>query len=201
MAEINICMITDNNYVIPTAVAITSAISHKKDTSVYHFYLLVNNISNFNRKQLEKLAGEQVVIDFIETDIAKYESIMVKTHVSQAAALKFDVPNIIGCNRILYIDGDILVREDLEKLFNVDMEDCLIAAVRDMGGEVKLHFNDLLGTENYFNSGVMLLDLAGLRRGDYPVKLKKPKEKTRSGNVWIRMPSILFSKTGLSGLT
>ena len=30
MAEINICMITDNNYVIPTAVAITSAISHKK---------------------------------------------------------------------------------------------------------------------------------------------------------------------------
>ncbi len=177
MAEINICMITDNNYVIPTAVAITSAISHKKDTSVYHFYLLVNNISNFNRKQLEKLAGEQVVIDFIETDIAKYESIMVKTHVSQAAALKFDVPNIIGCDRILYIDGDILVREDLEELFNVDMEDCLIAAVRDMGGEVKLHFNDLLGTENYFNSGVMLLDLAGLRRGDYPVKLEKAKRE------------------------
>ena len=86
-------------------------------------------------------------------------------------------PTLSAVTGFLYIDGDILVREDLEELFNVDMEDCLIAAVRDMGGEVKLHFNDLLGTENYFNSGVMLLDLAGLRRGDYPVKLEKAKKR------------------------
>ena len=59
-------MITDNNYVIPTAVAITSAISHKKIRLFTIFYLLVNNISNFSRKQLEKLArGAGFVIDFI----------------------------------------------------------------------------------------------------------------------------------------
>ncbi|MBR1840964.1 MAG: glycosyltransferase family 8 protein [Alphaproteobacteria bacterium] len=162
-SEINICMITDNNYVIPTAVAMTSAICNKSSDSVYHFYLLINDVSADDLRRLSVLRRKDVKIDFIEVDASKYDKINVKTHVPKSAALKFDIPNTIKTDKVLYIDGDIIVCQDLEELYAIDLEDKIVGGVRDMVGELKQHFNQTVGCEKYFNSGVLLLDLKKMR--------------------------------------
>lgn len=167
MTEINLCMITDNNYVMPTAVAMTSAIQNKKEHNIYHFYVLVNDISPENAERLMQMRRSDVKIDLIEVDVSKYANINVKTHVPQSAAVKFDIPNIIKKDKVLYIDGDIIVCQDLEELYSTDLEDKLVAGVRDMVGELKQHFNQAVGCEKYFNSGVLLLNLKKLRKGNY----------------------------------
>lgn len=170
-SKINICMITDNNYVIPTAVAMTSAIENKNKSSHYHFYLLLNNVSDDNKNKLLELKRNNVSIDFIEVNNDKYSSIMVKTHVPTSALLKFDIPNLIYENKILYIDGDIIVQKDLSKLYNINIQKYSLASVRDMGGELKQKFNSKVGTNKYFNSGVLLLNLDYLRKNNISEKL------------------------------
>ncbi len=62
-------------------------------------------------------------------------------------------------NKLLYLDVDIMVKDNIAKLFNNDIENFELAAVRDRYGKV---FID----RNYFNSGVMLLNLAKIRKNN-----------------------------------
>ena len=168
---INICMITDNNYVIPTAVGMTSAILNKNDNSIYHFILLLNGVSDDNKSKLLQLKSKNVLIDFIDVSSDKYSAINVQTHVPVSALLKFDIPNLISENKILYIDGDVIIQKDLTELYYTDIKQYSLAAVRDMGGELLQKFNEKVGVSKYFNSGVMLLNLERLRKDNISEKL------------------------------
>lgn len=180
--KVKICMITDDNYAIPTAVAITSAILNKKDDSIYHFYILTKNISEFNKSRLAKLQTHNVELNFINVDASKYSYITVKTHVPQSAAIKFDIPNIINEDKVLYLDGDIIVRKDLSELYNTKLNKKIVAAVQDMGGVLKQKFHEYTYVEKYFNSGVMLLNLKEMRKGDYSQKLIDAKKDNPQWN-------------------
>ena len=164
LEDINICLILDNNYVIPTIVAITSAILNKDTSSIYNFYLIVDNLSKENIAKIKQLEQKKVNINIINTDISKYKNIFVHTHVSKTACLKFDIPNLLNLDKVLYLDGDIIVRKDLKDLYKKDISNYYLAAVRDMGGELGQHFNTTIGVEKYFNSGILLLNLDKIRR-------------------------------------
>ena len=164
LEDINICLILDNNYVIPTIVAITSAILNKDTSSIYNFYLIVDNLSKENIAKIKQLEQKKVNINIINTDISKYKNIFVHTHVSKTACLKFDIPNLLNLDKVLYLDGDIIVRKDLKDLYKKDISNYYLAAGRDMGGELGQHFNTTIGVEKYFNSGILLLNLDKIRR-------------------------------------
>ena len=185
---INICMITDNNYVIPTAVGMTSAILNKNDNSIYHFILLLNGVSDDNKSKLLQLKSKNVLIDFIDVSSDKYSAINVQTHVPVSALLKFDIPNLISENKILYIDGDVIIQKDLTELYYTDIKQYSLAAVRDMGGELLQKFNEKVGVSKYFNSGVMLLNLERWRKDNISEKLILAKKIILNGSVWIKMP-------------
>lgn len=76
--------------------------------------------------------------------------------------------------RAVYLDVDVVVREDLASLFAVDLKGNLLGAVKDEG-VVRFPFpppwrEDILREcadfdfESYVNAGVLLMDLEGLRR-------------------------------------
>lgn len=76
--------------------------------------------------------------------------------------------------RILYLDPDILVINSLKPLWDMDLGSCLFAAAAHTGKtELANNVNRLrLGTEqNYYNSGVLLMDLAGCRRDIVPADI------------------------------
>lgn len=76
----------------------------------------------------------------------------------------------IAQGRLLYLDGDTLVRSSLTPLFTLDMQGCLLGVVRDQyvlrqaqRGKADLaYFQTVMGDRpatEYFNSGVLLMDL------------------------------------------
>jgi len=100
-------------------------------------------------------------------------------YVSDTALLKFELPDLFPeWDKMLYLDSDILVRRDLAFLQKVEMEDVFLAAVLDPCITKKLRDNGSPGAK-YFNSGVMLLNLAEMRRGNMPQKLKELKARER----------------------
>lgn len=171
---INIVFITNNEYVYPTVVAINSVVRNALNPSDLRIFVLGDRLSASNIKLLKHICGAQLTIIPSEHLIAKYSSINTERHVSPSALLKFFIPQIFGdLDRILYLDGDIVVQGDLTELYDTDIKDVYGAVIKDTlcaldrkyMDEVQIH-NDL-----YFNSGVMLLNLAKMRSDNITEKM------------------------------
>lgn len=167
MSRISIALITDNNYVLPTAVTIASILKNQKKTTSYDVYVLGVNISPSNKLCLEK-AGAKV----ISLDSKSYEEFIgTHPHVSIAALAKFDLSHIFhDLDKILYLDTDMIILKDLSELYNIDLGEHYAAVVKDMAGQIDGHAQKLKHS-NYFNSGMMLLNLKKIRADDISKKL------------------------------
>ena len=68
--------------------------------------------------------------------------------------------------KIIYLDTDIMVPGNIKELFNIDINDYELAAVRDLNGQW------FIGA-NYFNSGVLLMNLKKIKETNLLQKVKQ----------------------------
>lgn len=167
MNEVVIAYITDNNYVMPTIVSITSAIMNKNENSIYKIYIIGVSINEENKNILEKFINENNN-DKIKINILHftqhYDFDDTHQYVTSAAIFKFDIANILSdYDKVLYLDCDTIILKDLTELFNIDINEYYAAAVKDYIGYEIDHWAERLGIKDYFNSGVMLLNTKILR--------------------------------------
>lgn len=156
---------------MPTSVAITSLIANKHPNTIYEIYIIGDNLSIQNIHYFEKLEDDFTHIHVLQStenieefDCSNTNSIyMVAT---KAALLKFSIAELLTSeSKAIYLDGDIIVKGDLLELFNTDISDYYAAVVRDV--PQVLFDKPLIDTgsgRDYFNSGVMLLNLELLRK-------------------------------------
>ena len=74
-----------------------------------------------------------------------------KTDISYVASLLYCISDFVEEDKALYLDYDVLVTKNLDDLFEIDLQDYLLAAVRDYGGKV---YYD----QEIFNVGVLLIN-------------------------------------------
>lgn len=163
MNEIVIAYITDDNYVMPTIVSITSAIMNKNESSIYKFYIIGVSINEENKKIIDefitKNTNDKIHLNILHFN-QHYDFDDTHPYVTSAAIFKFDIANILSdFDKVLYIDCDTIILKDLTELFNIDINEYYAAVVKDYYVMEKLKHNEKIGIENYFNSGVMLLNI------------------------------------------
>jgi lipopolysaccharide biosynthesis glycosyltransferase len=100
------------------------------------------------------------------------ETFPVTGWASKAVYLRLQIPDVIADERrVLYLDCDTVVRGDLRPLLSMPLSGAPLAAVRDpqnpvIGSGVALPVRPELGLvagRDYFNSGVLLLDVDAAR--------------------------------------
>ena len=164
----HVAYITDNNYAMPTAVSIISLLENKADNVSYVVHLILDNVSDQNRECFKEISYPNCEIDIIDADSSFYEdikdgSLRVGTHVSPAALIKFNLPNIFpNLNTLLYLDGDIIITQDISELFTMDISNYGLAASLAFNMSNGASHLPQIGSE-YFSSGVMLLNLKKMR--------------------------------------
>ena len=173
----HIVFICDENYVLPTAVAISSIYANKKSTTKYTVHILADQISAVSLQYFTGLSREDLKINVInqvqtpQMQRSKKEYL----HVSTAALYKFYIADIFeDLDRILYLDSDLLIRRDLSELFDTDLTDAYAAVVKDYKPMTYTppHTEYLhISHSAYFNSGVMLLNLRKMREDSIRDKL------------------------------
>lgn len=68
------------------------------------------------------------------------------------------VPEIAKLDRVLYMDYDVVCREDISEFYNMDLGGIEAAGVLDIYGRRWYHYHGLF-KQDYMNSGVMLFNL------------------------------------------
>lgn len=160
---VNITLICDDNYIIPTMTTIASIKTTKKDDTYCKIHVIANSTNDdlydiFNALQTDSFEIHTIIVN--EEMVNELASTMGDSYcvATPSALMKFFIPNLIqGVEKILYLDGDIIVRDDLYDLYSTDLEDAYGAVVID---STKLYSGREVVKNNdcYFNSGVMLLN-------------------------------------------
>ena len=177
MNEVSVVFISDENYIINTSVAITSLYINKRAGVIYNVYLIVDNIENAKMNKLKELSDENFRIHIIDYKRSvELEDLGIRdTAVSVSATIKFYLADILyDLDKVIYLDGDVIVQGDLCDLYNMDVEDRYAIVVRDYIAE-KMTPNAMQKLKSdhkyYFNSGMMVLNLRKMRKEKIGEKL------------------------------
>ncbi|MDR0911843.1 MAG: hypothetical protein LBM96_04480 [Methanobrevibacter sp.] len=186
MNRIPIVFITDTNFIIPTAVAITSLLKNKSRKSYYEIYIIKNKISKADEKKIMLFNNKTTKINFITVPSNEFKKLdefkKNKACASISALLKFKIPDLIPTeDKIIYLDGDILVKKDLKELYSINIKNYYAGVVHDTGHIYWKHEYAYLN--KYFNSGVMLLNLKLLRKNNVPKLLIQKKKEISDMNL------------------
>lgn len=168
METIDLLVSLDENYLPQLRVMLYSASLNNPGV---HFRVFLLH-RGFSTELLSSLSRQLEVLDMelraIRVDERLFENAPVMKQYPQEMYYRLLAAQLLpeDMDRIIYLDPDILVINPLTPLWRLDMGGKLFAAAAHTGmTELANNVNRLrLGTErNYFNSGVLLIDLASCR--------------------------------------
>ena len=156
---IPVAFISDENFIMQTAVAITSLAKSKKENTEYKVYIIAAECSKEAEERLKELETEfaGINIEIKRTGLDMYRDIKQMAHIPISCLLKFDLCDIIGEeDKIIYLDGDIVVRRDLSEFYDIELGDNFLAGVPSL---------DLVFSEEtkLVNAGILLFDAKKMR--------------------------------------
>ena len=162
----NIALCTDEKYSYPCGVCITSILENNKNEDC-HIYILTNYLSETTLSKFQRLSETyQRKIEIITIDDETINGLKVSTLFPKSIYYRFLLPQIIKESRVLYLDCDIIVTASLSGLWNTDISDYACAAVEDQASDDITIKNRIGIYGDYFNSGVLLMNLDYWRKNN-----------------------------------
>ena len=163
----DIVVCTDDSFVMPTGVMICSVCINNQEYEVT-FHVVTDKVADDNKKKLEDIVssfhGKNIAFYDIErVDTSDIPALDKDAYLTIATYYRLFLTEILPSNlkKIIYLDGDIIVRQSLKALWDIRMEDAAIAATPESHGALD-SFYERLGYPKkmgYFNAGVLLINL------------------------------------------
>lgn len=179
---------TDDNYADYCSVMLFSLFENNNKSS-FIVHILVEQLNEYYKKRIIsslKKFNQQIV--FHEVDETKLEAVKFRKEnpLTKAAYFRILLASVLHENikKVLYLDCDILVLKPIDVLFDLNLTEYALAAVKDQekmpkNEEHRFQLN-MSYRQNYFNSGVMLINLEYWRKECAESKLLEFAQKTRT---------------------
>ncbi|QOX65806.1 glycosyltransferase family 8 protein [Anoxybacterium hadale] len=168
-SQINILVTLDSNYLKPLRVMLKSMFLNNAD-EVFQIYVLHTSLKEEEITELESfVSAHHSCLVVIRVSDDWFQDAPVLFHYTREMYFRLLAHQLLpqDLDRILYLDPDILVLNSVRKLYNTNMEGFLYAAafhdkisVREINRVRLLPYE----IESYYNSGVLLMNLAQLRK-------------------------------------
>lgn len=171
----------DDIYIPLLGVCLESIIDHISSENLYVVKILHTNIMEENKNKIMKYQRENFDIEFV--DLNYYinqvkDKLYTRDYYTNTTYFRLFIPNLYPqYKKALYIDSDIILLDDIAKLYDIDMENNLIAGINDGATQAidvfKEYVEKVVGVRSwkkYFNAGVLLMNLDELRKYDFQEK-------------------------------
>lgn len=154
------------DYFVPAAVTLKSVLDASPEGRFRVHCLVTEDIPQRQKDILAAMAGERMAFEYINLR-GQLEGCYVDPRYSEAASYRLLLPELLPeLNKIIYLDCDIVVRQDLSALdATVNVAGKLLAAVYEAPIEDQSKRWAALGCDpdKYFNSGFLVMNLARMR--------------------------------------
>ncbi|OMO53783.1 Glycosyl transferase, family 8 [Corchorus capsularis] len=188
--QIHIAMTLDANYLRGTMAAVLSMLQHSTCPENLSFHFLCAH------SDTELVSSIRSTFPYLNFTIYLFDSSRVRGKISKSIRQALDQPlnyariylaDILPADvkRVIYLDSDLVVVDDIEKLWGVDMEDKVLAAPEYCHANFTYYFNEAFWSDSvlnktfqgrnpcYFNTGVMVVDVEKWRNGGYTKKVEE----------------------------
>ena len=187
MAEqIHIGFGIDKNFGRFAGITITSLvynnIQHDLNIHIVYDELLPEDMDRL--KKTEQLYRNLTLHFYQITSTEGMTFVVPPGHITQAMYYRYLFAEMLPpeITKILYLDADIICKDDILPLWQLDLQGKVLAAARDYGEDRSC---DRIGLKNgrYFNSGMILMDLTKWRRQKLTQKLFRWLEQVGSTKI------------------
>lgn len=163
----------DGSYSQHLAVTLVSLLENNRGNT-FDILVVTLNMTVQDKARLRSVVDgfANVRLRFKDFDISRYSHFRTDGHISHASYLRIFIPEILAESeeRILYLDCDLVVQEDIKPLWDFDLGDKVIAAAPNpffvRHGDL-----DLPSDADYFNAGVLLINLRRWREANGTARL------------------------------
>ena len=178
--NIPIVLAADDNYTYYVGVCITSILENADKKHNYDFYIIGEGLNDENKEKLRLILSSynnaSLRIVNISSLLEKYDKKIFYSGISGdyniSTYYRFFLADIFkNFNKILYIDSDTIVLNDISKLYNVNIKNNYVAATKDIYVKVWRRIDNEMENylqtklklriiDDYFQAGVLLINIA-----------------------------------------
>ncbi|CAN6548106.1 unnamed protein product [Malus baccata var. baccata] len=187
---IHVAMTLDANYIRGTMAAVFSLLQHSAcPANLYFHFLSAHTTPKF-------FSSIKSTFPYLNFKTYAFDSDRVRGKISKSIRQALDRPmnyariylaDILPneMRRVIYLDSDLVVVDDIAKLWSVDMEDMVVAAPEYCRANFTEYFTNAFWCDQdlsktfqgrnpcYFNTGVMVVDVDKWRKGGYTQKVEE----------------------------
>ncbi len=167
---------TDDNYAPYLGVAIRSLTENVSKNYDCKIYVLTASLTSANRRALQGCVVGSTKLSFVDVK-KELDGIGTRLHMrdyySNATYFRFFIADLFPqYSKALYLDCDIVIRGDVSELYNIELGNNLLGAVREETVYQTPVFRDYvervleIPCDSYFNAGILSLNLDEFRRRD-----------------------------------
>ncbi len=171
---------TDDHYIPFLDVALASMIENASKEYKYRIIILNTGLDPDNIAKIKQREREGFSIDFFDMsdDLgsikARFKNVY---HFSIVTYYRLFIASLFPiCDKIIYLDCDIVVLGDISELYNIDLEDAILAAAPEQfvqnTHEFRVYAEKAVGVDpdGYINAGVLVLSLDQFRKNEIEKK-------------------------------
>ena len=168
---------TDSNYLSPTYVAINSMLHHLSNDTEVDIYILCSGISESQKQHFYNSFHN---VNFIDVEMEALHLSEELHYISIATYYRFLISEKLPeYDKCLYLDSDIIIKQDITPLLNEPIENVWLMGVRNyFSNECFPDFYSqrcrdcsIDSLDNYLNAGVLLMNLKEFRKNNLYQKM------------------------------
>ena len=174
--KIKVVSVSDDNYSQHLGVMLYSLFEHHINyNNKIDVFVIDGGISEENKIKIEDIGKEFITpIKFLKIDKKIYQNFKISHHLNHSIYYRISIPELLNSStkKIIYVDCDLIFKEDISKLWEIDISECFMAAVEDPKFNRYIDLQMPINSK-YFNTGVMLINLEKWRKNNISEKVRK----------------------------
>lgn len=187
----------DDKYAMPLTVTMRSVIENLKSDRQVILFVIDGGITKANKQKIiSSLTIEQVKLEihWVKPHAELLANMKISGHVTVATYFRLLIPDLLPnqFNKAIYLDGDLVVTEDLGKLWNIELGDNHVLAAQDISvpyvsspaGLANYQELGIPADYKYFNAGVLLINLEKWRSDNVSTKAIEYLEQNQEHIRW-----------------